>query len=57
MRKEGWKEQENKERQTLGTSNPATHRVRVKVRFTVVRKGKSPETKVRCDNLISEKLV
>ena len=37
----------NKERRMLG----ASHGVRVKVRYTEVRKGKSPEAKGSWDNL------
>ena len=45
------KEQENKERRTLGATHTASHGIRVTVRDAEVRKDKSPGTKGRRDNL------
>ena len=49
-KKEGAKEQ-GEEGNQGPPSHPASHEVRVKVRYTEVRKGKSPEEKGSWDNL------
>ena len=45
------RQEREQERRMSGTSHPTSHGVRVKVTYTEVRKGKSPEAKGRWDNL------